>query len=94
MVTARLERYINAGTAHINRTPFGMMQGMRFRMRETSRLCMPFSEDITIAHNHATDPGIRGRGIEGFGGLRERSAHAIGIGENLHIVSISRDTTF
>ena len=51
-------------------------------------------EDITIAHNHTTDPRIRGRGIECFGGLRERSAHAIGIGENFHIVSISGDTTF
>ena len=84
MMTTRLQGDIRRGSAYIHPLLLGMMQRMRLRMGEACGLGMPLGQDITIAHDDATHPGIGGRAIERFGGLRQCGTHAIGIVENFH----------
>jgi hypothetical protein len=84
VMTTRLERDIHCGSAYIHTLLLGMMQRMRLRMGEACGLGMSLGQDIALAHDDAAHPGIGGRAIERLGGLRQGSAHAIGIVENFH----------
>ncbi len=61
-----------------------MLKRMRLGMGEACGLGMPLGEEIPIAHDDTALPRIGGRGVEGLSGLRQCSAHAVGIVVDFH----------